>query len=72
MKIITKNSSHSTFIIVTKRSILKKQCLKIDNYLTWKNHIAQMISNLRGACYAVRLMVHISNINTLKSISSIA
>jgi len=46
------------------KSILKKQCLKIDYHVTWKNHIAQMISNLSGACYAVRLMVHISNINT--------
>ena len=28
-----------------------------------------MINKLSAACYAIRLMVHISNINTLKSIS---
>jgi len=27
-----------------------------------------MIPNLSGACYAIRSVVHISNINTLKSI----
>jgi hypothetical protein len=27
-----------------------------------------MITKLSAACYAIRLMVHISNINTLKSI----
>ena len=32
------------------------------------NHIEQMVFKLSGACYAVRSMVHISNINTLKSI----
>ena len=29
-----------------------------------------MIPKLSGACYVIRLMVHISNINTLKSIYS--
>ena len=32
------------------------------------NHIEQMVFKLSGACYAVRSVVHISNINTLKSI----
>jgi hypothetical protein len=34
----------------------------------WKNHIDQMVPKLSGACYAVRSMYHISNINTLKPI----
>ena len=38
--------------------------LPIDNNLNWKNHIEKMITNLSGACYAIRLIVH----NTLKSI----
>jgi hypothetical protein len=42
--------------------------LPIDNNLNWKNHIEKMITKLSGACYAIRLIVHISNINTLKSI----
>jgi hypothetical protein len=42
--------------------------LQIDNHLNWKNHIGQMIPKLSGACYDVRLMGHISNINTHKSI----
>jgi len=42
--------------------------LQIDNHETWKNHTGQMIPKLSAACYALRSMVHISNINTLKSI----
>ena len=33
----------------------------------WKNHIEQMIPTLSAAYYAIRSMVHISNINILKS-----
>ena len=36
--------------------------------LKWKSHIAQRITNLKAASYAVRSIVHISNITTLKSI----
>jgi hypothetical protein len=42
--------------------------LQIDNHINWKIHIKEMINKLSGACYAVRSIVHISNINTLKSI----
>ena len=43
-------------------------CLQIDNHINWKNHIEKMIPKLSGACYVVRSMIHISNINTLKLI----
>jgi len=33
----------------------------------WKNHTEQMICTLRAAYYAIRSVVHISNITTLKS-----
>jgi hypothetical protein len=42
--------------------------LKTDNHLNWKNHIDHMIPKLSRACYAVRLMFHISNIDNPKSI----
>jgi hypothetical protein len=42
--------------------------LQIDNRLNWKNHIDQIILKLSGACYAVRSMYHIVNIDTMKSI----
>jgi len=42
--------------------------LQTDNQPNWKNHIDQIIHNLSGACYAVRLMFHISNMRTLNSI----
>jgi hypothetical protein len=38
--------------------------LQIDNHLNCKNHTEQMIRKLSGACYAVRSMVHVSNIDT--------
>jgi hypothetical protein len=41
-------------------------CLQIDNHINWKNHIEEMIPKISGACYVVRLMIYISNINTLK------
>jgi hypothetical protein len=71
MKFITKNSSHSTshiekFIGATVST--KFLCLQIDNHINWKNHIEKMIPKLSGACCVVRLMIHISNIKTLKLI----
>ena len=74
MKFITNNSSHSTLHIGNKENYIGERVntkflgLQIDNRLNWKNHIEQMISKLNGACHAVRLMIHISNMNTLKSI----
>ena len=46
----------------------KLLCFKIDSKLNCKNHIDQIFPNLSGACYAVRLMFHISNIMNLSSI----
>jgi len=40
---------------------------QIDNQLNWKNHTEKMIPQLSGACYTISSVVHISNINTLKS-----
>jgi hypothetical protein len=42
--------------------------LQIDNHLNWKTRIEQLIPKLSRACYAVRFTLHISNIDTLKTI----
>jgi hypothetical protein len=42
--------------------------IKINSCLTWKNHIDQMIPKLSAACYAVRMMYHIMNIDALRMI----
>ena len=42
--------------------------LQIDCHINWENDIEQMIPKLSGACYAVRSMVHVNNINAIKSI----
>jgi len=42
--------------------------LQIYNYINLKNHTEQMIPKVSGTCHAIRLMVHISNISTLKTI----
>ena len=74
MKFITKNSSHSTLCIGYKEKYIEEAVnteflgLQIDNHLTWKNHIEQMIPKLREAYYAVTSIVHVCNINTLNSI----
>jgi hypothetical protein len=73
MKFITNNLSHSILHIGYKEKYIEETvhtkflALQIDNHLNWKNHIEQMIPKLSGACYAIRSVVHISNINTLKS-----
>ena len=74
MKFITKNSVHSTLHNGYKEKYMEEIVntkflgLQIDNHINWKIHIKEMINKLSGTCYAVRSIVHISNINTLKSI----
>jgi hypothetical protein len=73
IKLKTRNSSHSTLHIGDKEKYIEDSVntnflgLQLDNHINWKNHIEEMIPNL-STFYANRLMVHISNINTLKSI----
>ena len=38
--------------------------LQTDNHMNWMNHTEEMIYRLSGACYVIRLTVHISKINT--------
>jgi hypothetical protein len=42
--------------------------LQIDNRLNWTNHIEQFIPKVSRAYCAVRVMLHISNTDTLKTI----
>jgi hypothetical protein len=42
--------------------------LQIYKHINWKIHTEEVINKLSGACYAFRSVIHISNINTLKSI----
>ena len=73
-KFITKNSAHSTLhISYTEKYIERTQntkflYLQIYGHINWKNHTEETIYKLSGVCYAVRSMVHISNIYTLKLI----
>ena len=75
MKFITKNSTHSILNIGYKEKYIEETVntkflsLQIDSHINWKIHIEEVINKLIGACYAVRSIVHISNINTFKSIS---
>jgi len=74
LKFITNNSSHFTLYVGHKVKYIEETVntkflgLQTDNHINWKNHIEQMIPQLSAARYAFRLTVHISNINTLKSI----
>jgi hypothetical protein len=71
---VTKNSPHPPICIGHKENFIKETMsikflgLQIDNHLNWKNHIELIIPKLSGVCYAVRSMVPISDITTLKSI----
>jgi hypothetical protein len=60
MKFITNNSSHSTLHTGCKEKYIEETVhtkflgLQIDNYLTLKNHIEEIIPQLSSACYAER------------------
>ena len=74
MKFVTKNLAYCTLHIGYKENYIEETVnkkflgLQIDNHINWKNCIEEMIHKLSGTCYAIRTIVHISNINTLKSI----
>ena len=74
VKFKTNNSSHAALHIGYKEKYIEETVntkflgLQIDNHINWKNHIEETIPNLSGACYALRSMVHISNVYTLISI----
>ena len=40
---------------------------QINNNINLKNHTEEIIAKLSTACYSIRSVVHINNINTLKS-----
>ena len=69
MKFIRKDSSHFTLHIGYKEKYIEEtnntEFLgpEIDNHIKWKNHIKQGISKLSGAGYAVRSVVHVSNVH---------
>jgi hypothetical protein len=60
MKLITNNSPHCALRIDHRGKYIEETInttflgLLIDNHLTWKNHIDQMVPKLSGECYAVR------------------
>ena len=61
-----KNSSHSTVHFGYKEKyVAETENKKFFGLQIDIHHIEEMISKITGACYAVRLMVHISNINTV-------
>ena len=74
MKVITKNSSHSKLHIGykednTQRMVNTKPLgLQTDNHINWKNRIEQMVPKSIAASYAVRSKIHISDMNTVKSV----
>jgi len=74
MKFKTRNSEHSTLHIGYKEEYREERentkfiGLQIDNHINWMNHTEEMIPKLSGACYAIRSMVPVSNINTLMNL----
>jgi len=75
MKFIIRNSSHATLHIGYRRIYIRGVNTKFlgvqtEKHPNWTNSIEKMIPKLSGANYAVRSLVNISSINTLKSIYS--
>jgi len=74
MKFITKNSSHSTLHIGYEEKYIEEinntkfLGFEIDNYIKWKIHTKQGIPKLSAAGFAVRSVVHISNVHSQISV----
>jgi hypothetical protein len=74
IKFITKNSPQYPLNIGYNDKYIEEAVnrkllgLQTDINLNWKNHTNQLVPKLSGACYAVRAMLHISNIDTLKAV----
>jgi hypothetical protein len=73
MKVVTSNSPHCALTVGYKDKYIEETVnskflgIHLDNHVNWKDHIEQMVP-ISGACYTVRSVFHISNINILKSI----
>ena len=74
MQFITKDTTHSTLCIGYTEKYIEETVntkflgLQTDNHLNWKKHNEKMSPKLSGEQDAIRLMVHVSDINTLKKI----
>jgi len=74
MKFVTINQSHCALTVnykdkCTEEAVnLKFLGIQIDNHLTWRNHIDQIIPKLSVACYMVKQMYHICNNDIQRSI----
>jgi len=59
MKLITKNSSHSTLHVDYKERFIQETVntkvldWQINNHVNCKDHFEQMVPELNGACYAL-------------------
>jgi hypothetical protein len=69
---VTKDTTHTTLCIGYTQKYIEETVntkflgLKTDNHLNWKNHTEKTSPKLSGEHDAIRLMVDVSNINTLK------
>jgi len=74
MESVTLNQTYSALTVSYKVKCiegavnLKFHGIHIDNHLTWRNHIDEIIPKLSVACFMVRQMCHICNNDILRSI----
>ena len=74
MQFITKDTTHTTLCIGYTEKYIEEKVntkflgLQTDNHLNWKYHTEKTSPKLSGEHDASRLMVHVSNIHTLKKI----
>jgi hypothetical protein len=55
--------------LIKETTSIKFLGVQIDNHLTWKSHINQIIPKLSDACFAVRKLFHILNLDALQMVS---
>ena len=74
IKFVSNNLTKLTFHIsysstnIEETTDIKFLGVHLDDHLNWNVHVQQLIPKLSAACYAIRSLFHITNIDTLKSI----
>ena len=74
MQFLTKNQNEIKIQIIASNSVITNiNSIKlfgsiINNTLSWKDHIVELISELNKACYAIRAIKHFMSLDVLRTV----
>jgi hypothetical protein len=74
VKFTTTNLPHYPLAVEYADELIKETTrinflgIQINNHLNWKGHIDQIIPKLSAACFAVRRLFHVLNVNAVRMV----